>query len=127
MKDLETAAHLVDDVRTRRDEDVQAHYKRLSRSFPVLVRTAGLGQALAFSKEKARGEGSRAAAHSLLLQHVDVLLDVVEPLDALRYLCRPETSMSDYLVATRRVLGAWVYFKRFAVAMLAGEDGGTEE
>lgn len=119
MKDLRLAARSVEAVVNAADKDVPKYYKRLSRSFPVLVRTAGLGQALAFCAEKRAGGGARAAAYGFLLDHVNETLGTP---DTLAYLCKSETSTSDYIRATRRVLAAWVFFKRFAVASIEGEE-----
>jgi CRISPR-associated protein Cmr5 len=134
QSDLLLAEKLVQEVKQRQNEKVSTIYGGLCHSFPVLVRTCGLCQALAFSQDKATGEGDRAQAHNFLLQHVGKLLaspgegepgtqwkaalDRVQQGDAM-----------EYLQATRRVLAAWIYFKRFAVSILkvqsprGAEDG----
>jgi CRISPR-associated protein Cmr5 len=41
-----------------------------------------------------------------------------DPLDAVR-----QAETLDYMLKTRRVLEAWIYFKRFAVSILRVESG----
>lgn len=123
QQDMELAEKLVREVEQQKKE-VRDIYGGLCHSFPVMVRTCGLCQALAFSKAKAEGgKDDRAKAHSLLLNHVRQLLCVQgDPLDAVR-----DASAGDYMFYTRRVLSAWIYFKRFAESILkvssAGEGG----
>jgi len=131
QRDLILAEELVSEVERERDE-VRRIYGGLCHSFPVLVRSCGLCQALAFSKDKETASGGHdssdhSRAHHLLLRHVGRLLAVSEddPLKAVR-----EAGVVEYMLHTRRILSAWVYFKRFAVSILkvagAGrEDGGT--
>lgn len=114
QQDLELAAKLVQAVSSH-DKETQQIYGGLCHSFPVMVRTCGLCQAVAFSKAKA-GEGKepREKAHSLLLKHVAEILGVQgDLLQAVR-----DASASDYMLYTRRILSAWVYFKRFAESIL---------
>jgi CRISPR-associated protein Cmr5 len=118
---LVLAEKLVTEVEEK-PEDVRSRYGNLCHGFPVLVRTAGLCQALAFSKDKSTGDGPLARAHGLILAHVAQVLEVTDgdPLSAVR-----TAGTLDYMLKTRQVLDAWIYFKRFAVSILkveAGED-----
>lgn len=121
---MELAAQLVHQVDSL-DQEVKQIYGGLCHSFPVMVRTCGLCQAVAFSKAKAgEGKESREKAHRLLLEHVAAILGVQD--DVLQVL--RNASASDYMLYTRRVLSAWVYFKRFAESILkvssaAGAEG----
>lgn len=114
QQDMELAARLVQQV-ANFDKETKQIYGGLCHSFPVLVRTCGLCQAVAFSKAKAGdGKDSREKAHDLLLQHVAKVLGVQgDPLQVVR-----DASASDYMLYTRRILSAWVYFKRFAESIL---------
>jgi CRISPR-associated protein Cmr5 len=126
QQDMELAARLVQEVKSRQSKETAQIYGGLCHSFPVLVRTCGLCQALAFSKAKAGEEKDpREEAHSLLLQHVQKVLGI--PGDLLQSV--REASASDYMLYTRRVLSAWVYFKRFAESIIgvsAPEQGVKE-
>lgn len=101
------------------EAQVQKIYGGLCHSFPILVRTSGLCQALAFSKDKATvTEGMRSPrsrAHELLLDHVRQVLGLPGG-DALAAVS--EAELATYMVYTRRILAAWLYFKRFAVSIL---------
>ena len=99
-------------------------YGGLCHSFPVLVRTCGLCQALAFHKAKASsGSPDRAAAHGRLLAHIGRILGAGDdPLHAVR-----NAPAAEYMLHTRRVLAAWIYFKRFAESILNVSGAGDAE
>jgi len=98
------------------DNQVRKIYGGLCHEFPVMVRTCGLCQAVAFSLDKAgKNEKDREKAHELLLVHVAQVLGVqrgglaghIQGLDT-----------TQYMLATRMVVSAWLFFKRFAVSIL---------
>ena len=123
QQDMELAARLVQEVRSQ-DRETQQIYGGLCHSFPVMVRTCGLCQALAFSQAKAGdGQDAREKAHRLLLQHVQKVLSLNgDVLQVVR-----EASASQYMLYTRRVLSAWVYFKRFAESILEVKSAASAE
>jgi CRISPR-associated protein Cmr5 len=123
QQDMELAARLVQDVRSQ-DKETQQIYGGLCHSFPVMVRTCGLCQALAFSQAKAcEGKDAREKAHRLLLEHVQKVLALNgDVLQVVR-----EASASQYMLYTRRVLTAWVYFKRFAESVLEVKSAASVE
>ena len=126
QEELEQAASLVTTVKDR-GEEIAKIYGGLCHSFPVLVIQCGLAQAIAFHQSKeASGQGDRPTAHGLLLTHVSNVLGVpAGELDA--RLTR--MSLTEYMSATRQLLSAWVFFKRFAVSILkvkAGDDAGGD-
>lgn len=113
QQDMKLAAELVCAV----PKEKLADYERLAQSFPVLVQTAGLAQALAFHESK-----KSEKAHGLLLEHVAALLkEERQGKDVVKAVC--DFSVPEYRNATRRVLRAWTFFKRFAVARVKGENG----
>lgn len=140
QQDMELAEKLVGQVAGLRG-DVKQIYGGLCHSFPVMVRTCGLCQAIAFSRAKAgedkdsrekahallrakAGERKdpRKEAHELLLEHVAKVLDVQgDLLTVVR-----DASASDYMLYTRRILSAWLYFKRFAESILKVSSAATE-
>ncbi|MCX7803357.1 MAG: type III-B CRISPR module-associated protein Cmr5 [Meiothermus ruber] len=121
QQDMKKALELVQSLEREKDE-VKNIYGGLCHSFPVLVRQNGLCQALAFSAHKAAGEGDRARAHQKLLEHVAEILGVNNALEAAQ-----NTDAIAYMHHTRRVLSAWVYFKRFAASVLGVHTGGRDE
>ena len=97
-------------------------YGGLCHSFPILVRTCGLCQSLAFHEDKATDTAKpRGQAHGLLLNHVARLLDLPSQ-EALLRRVREDSSITEYMRDTRRVLAAWIYWKRFAVSILKVKD-----
>jgi CRISPR-associated protein Cmr5 len=119
-------------VRAMRSQtaDTQAAYGRLCHKLPVLVRANGLCQTVAFVEDQASGEGSRALAYRLLLDHVRAALeaDTGQTLGA-RDLARAisEAPLGEYIRYTRALLAAWVYYKRFATSILSvSSDTGDE-
>ena len=124
QQDLALAQRLVQEVKGNRDENARKIYGGLCHKFPILVRTCGLCQALAFSSDKSTvKEGqqptSQNIAHRFLLAHVAELLGMPgrDPLAIVR-----DETAADYMLHTRRVLAAWTYFKRFAVSILKVND-----
>ena len=127
---MQQALDLVREVATK-PQKVREIYGNLCHEFPVLVRTCGLCQAIAFCADKAQSdEKARAEAYQLLLQHIGKVLGVEtngtggadDPL-LTKIL---QASTTEYMLHTRRVLQAWVYFKRFAVSVLGVKTGGSE-
>ncbi len=108
---------------SRKDEGVRKIYGGLCHSFPVLVRTCGLCQALAFVEAKAtsrdQNPNERVQAYRALREHVAELLG--KTASTLLETVRDDT-MTDYMRHTRTVLGAWIYYKRFAVSILKVES-----
>ncbi|MDW8108000.1 MAG: type III-B CRISPR module-associated protein Cmr5, partial [Armatimonadota bacterium] len=120
-----------------KDHPVRRIYGGLCHNFPVLVRTCGLCQAVAFSVDKAgaadsnsNDEKDRAKAHHLHLQHIArVLADSCdESISTDNLLDRIlGASLEEYIRYTRQVLAAWVYFRRFARSILKVEPGGERQ
>lgn len=134
QQEMELALKLVQEVASNYSEEskVRQIYGGLCHNFPVLVRTCGLCQAIAFSVDKAGAidtgvssgeseENERAQAHQILLSHVAQVLEVSAN-NLLETILK--SSVEEYMLHTRRVLSAWVYFKRFARSILKAEPGG---
>lgn len=119
QKDLDLAAKLVEQVASQ-DNGVKQIYGGLCHSFPVLVRTSGLCQAIAFSEDKKAPTGNpqseRNEAHRLLLNHVAQIVGLSDERELLEQV--RDGDAQRYMFYTRRILSAWVYFKRFAVSIL---------
>ena len=128
---MRQALELVQQVSEENDE-VKKIYGGLCHDFPILTRTCGLCQAIAFSADKAQSDDSaRAKAHQLLLEHIRQILGVrtngtgSADDSLLKHIAEAEAM--EYMLCTRKVLYAWVYFKRFAVSILGVETGGNRE
>jgi CRISPR-associated protein Cmr5 len=89
-------------------------YKAMTRNLPVLIRTAGLAQALAFV------EAGKEQMHKELLRHLN---ETVNEGQSLSEACRDEKlSLYGYMRLTRETLDALVWYKRFAESLLETND-----
>jgi len=118
------AEQLVSQVRDEEKAVIEV-YGRLCYTFPVFVQQNGLCQAIAFSLDKSQSgehnESYRAVAHRLLLEHVARVLNM-DPDSLGRTVA--EMDLGEYMLSTRIVLNAWVYFRRFAVSILKVKSAG---
>lgn len=91
-------------------------YGSLAHRLPVLIRTAGLAQALAFVEARGGEAGKK------LLAHIAAVIKEEE------LLARSRTAeLAEYMRLTRTVLAALVWYKRFAQSVLGVEAGADEE
>jgi CRISPR-associated protein Cmr5 len=106
------------------DAAVRRVYGGLCHTLPVLVRRNGLCQTVAFLNAKA-GDGSpQKRAYTLLCDHLAVTLRQSSPA-LLPYVAG--LSLAEYVQATRTVLAASEFYKRFAVSMLGVESADQAE
>ncbi|MCS6869151.1 type III-B CRISPR module-associated protein Cmr5 [Thermus sp.] len=97
-------------VRARKDWEKREEYQDMALKLPVLVRQAGLSQALAFVHSRGK-EGHRAVGDDLAAVlgygNLEALAEAARRAELLRY-----------LRLTREVLQVAEWFKRFAQALL---------
>ncbi|MCA9945798.1 MAG: type III-B CRISPR module-associated protein Cmr5 [Anaerolineales bacterium] len=88
-------------------------YGTMAHKLPILIRTAGLAQALAFVQ--ARG----SEAQHKLLDHLAQTINIqgISDKDGLTKASR-EAALSQYIFLTRRVMDALVWYKRFTESIL---------
>lgn len=103
----------------REDEVMRKKYGSMSHRLPLLIRTAGLAQALAFVE--ARGD---AGGKKLLEDMADIL-----EFDGKKNLLKSsrEAELPEYMLLTRRVLAALTWYKRFSQSVLGVESGAEGE
>lgn len=117
-RNQEYAAQIFEQVK-QVGEDERKKYGSLAHRLPVLIRTAGLAQALAFVE--ARGG---AAGRKLLRDIAAVVNEVNEE----KLLARSRTAeLPEYMLLTRNVLAALAWYKRFAQSVLGVEAGADRE
>jgi CRISPR-associated protein Cmr5 len=96
-------------------------YGAMAHKLPVLVRQAGLMQALTFVHTRGK------TGHTALLED---LAQTVSKKDANGFLAECSTDeLADYMWLTRKTLAALEWFKRFAESVLevkTGEEGDEE-
>lgn len=119
-RDQEYAAKIFTQVKNEvvsQGEAYQKKYGSMAHKLPVLIRMAGLAQALSFVEARGTDE------HKKLLEH---LAAVVEEGNLA---ARSRTAnLNDYTRLTHHVLSALLWYKRFAVSVLHVEasDAGEE-
>ena len=105
----------------RFDEIEKKKYGSMAHKFPVLVRTAGLMQALAFVEARSSDPQKELVTH---------LAEDLGFTGRNQLLARARTAdLSAYMQLTRRVLAAALWYKRLAESVLgigADEDPGGE-
>ena len=114
------AATIYEQVKPIKDrgESERKKYGSMAHTLPVLVRTAGLAQALAFVQ--ARGDEPQKRLLSHLAQTVSA-----ETSEALLERSR-SLDLGAYMRLTRDVLAALLWYKRFAQSVLHIEAGDDE-
>lgn len=89
----------------------------LAHQLPILVRKAGLAQALAFADARQGNEGQE------FLNHLAAVVNQKDRQTLLKF--SREAHFQDYMYLTNEVVTALEWFKRFSVSILnvkAGED-----
>jgi len=111
----EYAAKIFEQVKNVSEEERQK-YGSLAHRLPVLVRTAGLAQALAFVEARGGAAGEKLLAH---------LAEVIREDELLRQ--SREAQLEEYMYLTRKVLTALTWYKRFAQSVLGVEATADKE
>lgn len=104
--------------RYAKDTAERKQYGAMAHKFPVLVRQAGLIQALAFVNTRGK------EAHKTLLEDL-AQIAASQSADEFVRQCR-EADLTTYMWLTRQTLSALEWFKRFAQSVLEvdpGEEG----
>lgn len=100
-----------------RPQDWRDQYGGMAHKLPVLVRQAGLAQALAFVESRGKD------AHRALLEDLAQSLELSKA-DLLRQ--SREAKLGEYLRLTREALAVAQWYKRFAQSVLDVEAGAGE-
>lgn len=104
----------------QRPKPEQKQYGSMAHKLPVLIRTAGLAQSLAFVA------ASKKAPHQQLLTDLAQAIahQTGEQQIATQLLDKSRTApLSDYMRLTREALSALLWYKRFAQSVLDVEPG----
>ncbi len=117
---MDTAIRHIESARELGKEAAEI-YGGMCHKLPVLIRSCGLCQAVAFVEAKAGGGSFRERAHALLRDHIkEVLQDenLVTDSQGAPSAAIHSMSLQTYALATRTLLRAWLFHKRFAEALL---------
>ncbi len=96
------------------NDKAKKRYGVMAQKLPVLIRTAGLAQALAFVEAKATGSNEKP--YQQLLNDLATVLNFQDR-DTLLTQSR-ESQLDGYVHLTRRALLALTWFKRFSQSIL---------
>lgn len=130
--------HALDDVQAvlgEKNKTAATIYGGLCHTFPILVRTCGLCQALAYVEAKASSkdaeakagskEGARSKAYQWLRANIKARLGFQDADNLLTEVRK--APLRSYMRYTLIILEAWVFYKRFAVSLLKVEAGQDED
>lgn len=110
----------------KKEEWVQ-DYGRLANHLPVLVKRAGLTQALSFAEAKSKEEDEKKNKKSGDKQLLSDLEDVIRKISGQTNLQLRQKSLTadlpDYLWLTQQVMTALHWYKRFAQSVLDVKQG----
>ncbi|MFA4647648.1 type III-B CRISPR module-associated protein Cmr5 [Pyrococcus kukulkanii] len=122
---------------SKKSEDIQKKYRSYVRSAPTLILTNGLGQTLAFYLSKIGNsdgnyekidpgnlEKADQKAHAYLYKHIAEWLDkkIIHSENPIEYYIR--ASSTEVLMMTEEVIALLKWMRRFADAMLKGDERG---
>jgi len=103
----------------RCDPKVQERYQKYCQGFAVMVGQNGLAQTVAFIEDKSIGDDEQGKAYLLVLEDIAQILGG-DTAGLSSWIAKMDAA--EYMLATERVLDAWVYFKRFSKSVLATKD-----
>jgi CRISPR-associated protein Cmr5 len=90
------------------DDKARNKYAGMAHKLPVLIHNAGLAQSLAFVQSR------KPAEQKLLLNHLAATIEFPGVTDGASLLrLSREAPLMEYMLLTRRVLSALVWYKRF--------------
>lgn len=106
--------------------DYRQKYGTMAHKLPLLIHTAGLAQALAFVES--RDKDPHMQPHTQLLQHLAETVDHAGIHHGRDLAARSRAAeLDEYMLLTRRVLAALVWYKRFVESILKIEQPDTAE
>jgi CRISPR-associated protein Cmr5 len=107
------AASAYENVKSITSSAYKDKYLAITRNLPVLIRTAGLAQALAFIPS----EAEQKKMHETLIKHLSATVNSGKNVSEA---CRDnDLSLQQYMRLTRDTLDALVWYKRFAESLIA--------
>lgn len=114
----------VSDKHEKENQKQRNKYGAMAQKLPVLIRTAGLAQAISFLEAKSKKESEKM--NKRLLDDLSEAVSSMMEFDAKEFSkkCR-EDELTAYLQLTQNTLAALLWFKRFSVSVLEVEENAT--
>jgi len=122
-RDRQYAAAIFQQIERDIEPQSRSHQKKygsMAHKLPVLIRTAGLAQGLAFVESRGIEE------HKLLLDHIAQVVGLTDRAK-LAECSRTTVKLVDYMHLTRNVLKALTWYKRFAQSVLKVESSDEDD
>ncbi len=111
-------------IKNYKDHHTEKEHKKygsMALKLPILVKTAGLVQALAFVDMKSASENS----YTDLLEHLAMVIGVKDKDDLMEQ--SRTNDLQEYIHLTRQTLAALDWFKRFAQSILKVKPTDSKE
>lgn len=104
-----------------KSKEERTKYGTMAQKLPVLIRTAGLAQAISFLEAKSKKDSEEM--NKQLFQDLSKVVSETMNFDKSMFpkKCR-EAGISEYLQLTQNALAALLWFKRFSVSVLEVEE-----
>jgi len=113
-----SSAHQKVEALTNQDKAFKTRYGSIAHRLPVLIRSAGLAQALAYVDARGKDEGQK------LLDDLAMVIGVEGVKNRNDLISRSRTTaLLEYMYLTDQCLDALLWFKRFAQTILKVEPG----
>ena len=100
-------------------EDDKQSYGAMAHKLPILIRTAGLAQALAFVDTRGKKPQTQ------LLTDIALTIGQADNQTLLKRACQAE--LSEYIHLTKQVMDALLWYKRFAQSILGIDASDTND
>lgn len=105
-------------------------YGSMAHKLPILIRTAGLSQALAFVEARHREKEGKAPPQLKLLRDLEDVLRKEKMLEGANlFAVARQAEIGEYMRLTHHTMAALLWFKRYAQSVLGvqqGEDADEE-
>lgn len=94
-------------------------YGVMAHKLPILIHTAGLAQALAFVDARAKGDkkDDRKSNPQIMLLN-DLAITIGKKNDQELLLAARESELVEYILLTRQIMNALLWYKRYAQSIL---------
>ena len=109
-----------------KSKEERTKYGAMAQKLPVLIRTAGLAQAISFLEAKSKKVSEEM--NKQLFEDLSETVSEMMSFDKSKFStqCR-ESAMSEYLLLTQNTLAALLWFKRFSVSVLEVEENANRK
>lgn len=103
-------------------------YGSMAHKLPILIRTAGLSQALAFVEARHREKDGKIPPQLKLLRDLEQVLLKEKMLEGSNlFAVARKAELGEYMCLTQHTMAALLWFKRYAQSVLGVQQGDEEE